>query len=96
MNTMRKVAMSIAAGGILTEALRNMMVWWSLDDGIEASLAKLIAADANDFSSRNRLRLLKVCRTFCSPEVPSQIAGLIVSLSAADRVLYDILGHESR
>lgn len=96
MNMLRKIGMSIAFGGILLDALRHMMVFWQVDMSMVSTLERMVAADQNDFASRNRLRLLRVCKCFCAEGTPSRLAGLIVALSTADEVLYDILGHESR
>ena len=49
-------------------------------------------ADANDFSSRNRLRLLRVCRVLCPPDGAADVAIILQCLLTVDPILYEIMG----
>ena len=49
-------------------------------------------ADANDFSSRNRLRLLRVCRVLCPPDGAADVAIILQCLLTVDPILYELMG----
>ena len=64
--------------------------------GVEASLARLILADMNDFTSRNKLRLLRICKTLCPPDAAWKLGLVFVSMLSVDPLLYDLLGDSER
>ena len=63
-----------------------------MDEGVAAALERAVRADANDFSSRNKLRLLRVCRALCPPDAASDMAIVLQCLLTVDPILYDLLG----
>lgn len=90
--TFRKMAIGYLAGNLLPQSLRDVQVFWRAPEGLEASLERQIAADANDFQSRTKLRLLRACRQLCPPSAAWQLGVQIVAHALADALLYDILG----
>lgn len=92
--TLKKLAVSCLAHRILPEALKDMQLFWKVDDGMESTLARMIAADNQDFASKNKLRLLRVTRCFNDPQVPWKIALVVTSLNLVDQILWAVLGLE--
>ena len=58
---MRNVITGFPAQRILPVCLCGMQTSWGVYEGIAAALERLVRADVNDFTSRNKLRLLCVC-----------------------------------
>ena len=81
---------------VLPECLRHLQVSWDINEGLEASLARLILADMNDFTSRNKLRLLRICKTLCPPDAAWKLGLVFVSMLSVDPLLYDLLGDSER
>ena len=57
-------------------------------------LEDLISADAGDFKSRAKLRLLRICKGLCVPGVGTEMSITVTLEYAVDRVLYKFLGNE--
>ena len=51
-------------GQALPRALDDIRLNWQLDESMESSLAALVKADSEDFSSRNKLRLIRLCKVW--------------------------------
>ena len=62
-----------------------------MHEGLAAHLERLVRADADDFQSRNKLRLLRVCRVLCPPDAASDAAITLQCLLTVDPILYDLL-----
>ena len=89
---LRKVLTGCLAQRILPLCLAGMQTTWKVDEGLAASLERAIRADANDFNSRNRLRLLRVCRVLCPPDGAADAAIILQCLLTVDPILYELLG----
>ena len=63
-----------------------------MEESLAASLVRLVKADANDFSSRNKLRLLRVCRALCPQDASSEIAIVLQSVLAVGPILCKLMG----
>ena len=92
---LRRVLTGYLAQRILPECLKSMQTSWDIDESIAAALERLVRADANDFKSRNKLRLLRVCRVLCPFEAAADVAVVLQCVLMVDPVLYDILGNKS-
>ena len=90
--TFRRLALASCAHGILAKALADVQVFFEVDASLEARLAKLVAADSNDFSSKNKLRLLKIATRVNDPSFTWQLAVLITTTSCLDQLLTKTLG----
>ena len=91
-NLLRRVLTGCLAQRILPNCLRGMQTSWQVHEGLAAALERQVRADANDFTSRNKLRLLRVCRALCPPDAAPDVAIVLQALLAVDPVLYDLLG----
>ena len=89
---LRKVLTGILAQRVLPECLKAMQTSWGVDESIAAALVRMIKADANDFSSRNKMRLLRVCRNLCPLEAAADVAIVLQCLLMVDPILYELLG----
>ena len=93
MSALRKIIVACMAKQLLPTALTNMKASMGVDDSMEDTLAKLILADSEDYASRNKMRLMRICRSFGDPSVLWKIAVLISVHGEVDRVLHAILGY---
>ena len=59
---LKKWLLGALGSGVLPQALRDVQLWWGIQSSMESALAKLVAADSGDYSSREKLKLLRqVC-----------------------------------
>ena len=63
-----------------------------LSDGLVATLTRNIEADVNDFSSRNKLRLLQIVRVMPDANYTAQLAINMATMDVCDKLLFAILG----
>ena len=91
--TFRRLCLGYACNGLIASALKDVQTFWNCADGIEATLLRLIAADAGDFHSKSKLRLLRVARGFCHVDSGWKAAIVLVSLLIVDKILFAILGN---
>lgn len=92
LHTMRRLCVGFACGNLLPEALKHVQIFMGVTQSMTTELAKLVAADAGNFSARTKLRLLRVCRGLCSGEAGWRAAVLVITLSAVDTLLFALLG----
>ena len=59
------VTVSAGGAGLLPSALHDLQMAWDALDTLEAELAREIAADANNYQAKTKLKLIKVCRVMC-------------------------------
>lgn len=88
----RRFAMLAATGNVLIKSLRAVKTHWGLSEGLEASLRRMVEADAGEFSGQNKLRLLKIVQGFSSPDVGAHLAICMATTAALDKLLSSILG----
>ena len=86
-NLLRKVLTGCLAQRILPLCLVGMQTTWNVHEGVAAALERAVRADANDFSSRNKLRLLRVCRVLCPPGGAADVAIMLQCLLIVDPIL---------
>ena len=67
-----------------------------MDHSLEASLAVMIARDDNDFSSRNKLRLLKILRAVAGEESDWTIVVGVLASGPIDTLQYQMFGHDKK
>ena len=72
LKSLKKIALGILTKDSLINTLTNVKAVWGLQDspGLETKLARLIAADANDFQAKSQLKLYRVCQSFGSEQSP--------------------------
>ena len=90
---LKKFCIGNAAKKSLTNALRDVKTHWELSDELEAALARQVAADKNDFSSKSKLRLLRVVNVLCSSaaewQMPCMLTGLMAIDASQTKILVD-------
>lgn len=77
---------------VLPGSLSAMQVKWSCGLGLEDSLARLVAANAEDWTAKRKLRLLRVCRFLCPEEAIAKITIMTLFIKQMDIVIYAVLG----
>ena len=89
---------SLGLGHGLPDALRQLLATWDVNvtASCEKFLERLIAADQQDLASRNKLKLLRICRNLCGPSDVKEIALQLTTHRTVDRLMYSILGHKDR
>lgn len=93
-SSMRRFCFINANGGVLVEALKLVKTHWGLSGGVQATLARMLAADSNNFPARNKLRLLRIVTAFSTTSLGFMAIALITS-SVVDQLLFSILGGPS-
>ena len=93
--TARRYYFGILVGNLLTEGLEYVKIGLQIEDSLEDSLTKLIAADSSDFHSRNRLRLLRMVRVLLKPGFAAELGISVVVMEPIDDLHYAILGNGS-
>jgi hypothetical protein len=93
---LRKTLAGILAQRVLPESLRSMQVHWGTHDGVIAALERAVAADEDDFKSKSKLRLLRVCKALCPERVGPTIALALQCVLAVDHIMYQVLGDGRR
>ena len=91
MSTLKKVLLSNAASGLFPECMRAVKTHWELSDDLESSLARAIAADKDDFSSKSKLRLLHIVKALCCGGAYLLMTIMHSALEVVDEVLAEIL-----
>lgn len=91
-NTLRRLLAGCLCNGLVPSALRELKAHWDLSDGMWQTLSRIVSADREDFHSKSKLRLLKVCRGLCTSEAAHWMSILVTSLLAVDAALYDLFG----
>ena len=81
---------------LLPEALKELKTHWGLNDAMIPTLARIVQADALDFSSKSKLKLLRVCEVVCCPSVVVEMCGVHLVERVIDNVLYSIMGHNRK
>ena len=89
---LKKTIVGFLAQRILPECLRELRALWGVDVGMLSELERLVAADANDYAGRNKLRLLRVCESLGPRGVACKLGMILTSLMTVDGLLYDIIG----
>ena len=89
---------SIGSSHGLPEALGQLLATWDLkvNASCEKILERLIAADQQDYSSINKLKLLRICRHLCGPSDVKEVALQLITHRTVDRLMYRIFGNEDR
>lgn len=90
--TLRKIAIGFLSHNVLPQCLSDLQALWDVKASVATLLERLVAADQDDFASKSKLRLLRCCQAFVPAAASWQIAVQITVLSAADTLLYKILG----
>jgi len=90
--TMRKIAIGLLSNRILPDVLSDMQALWGAKGSVESLLARLVAADAEDFQSRSKLRLLRCCEAFVPVSAGWRLGIQITVSREVDKLLYSFLG----
>ena len=94
--TLKRLLLGCVAKRVLPESLRCLKTTSDLSDSLIPMLEQLVAGDADDFSSKSKLRLLRVCQRFCPINSSWELAAIVVALESVDESFYEIMGHEGR
>ena len=89
---LRRFTIVCAANRLLLEALKDVKTSLALEDSLEASLAKLVAADRNDFSSTNKLRLLRITKVLCTGNTLMSLAIMAEAQLPVERMQSKVFG----
>ena len=89
---LRRVLSGFLAQRVLPECLRSLQTSWQVHEGLAASLARMVAADKDYFSPRQKLRLLRVCRQLCPATAAVDLVVVFNCLLCSEPLLYDLLG----
>ena len=79
--TIRRFLVGSLFGQAVPRALNDIRLSWQLDESMKSSLAALVKADSEDFSSRNKLRLIRICKVLTGPNVAVSLAISVVGSS---------------
>ncbi len=94
--TALRVIMSEFAKNLVPGALLEVKVSLKVEDGLEDALAKLVAIDQGDLSAKNKLRLLRMCRTFSMAGFTTEIGVMALAGGPVERMQYALLGHRRK
>ena len=91
---LRKLCVGFSCAGLLPAAVVHLRAHWQLSDSVslEAELARAIAADAGDFASKNKLKLLRVAKRFGDDGALLHLGVEVSVITKVDAILTDILG----
>ena len=92
---LKRVFVSTVCKHSLQHALTDLRLAWGVrnQDGLEAALAAIIAAEKENFQARQRLKLVRVCKAFVSPAADVFQAIFLAAMHAVDRLCSSIRGH---
>ena len=74
----------------LSQSLHDLKAYSDLR--VIGVLEATVRADEQHYSSKSKLRLLRICKVFCLPTVGWQLAAHLLAMEQVKIVLYDILG----
>ena len=63
--------------GMLPQLLVALQLFWRVEESMAAQLARLVAADKDDYSARRKLRLLRVVQNLGPTAVRSSVSPFI-------------------
>lgn len=93
MKLRKRWLLATLANGIGMAALKEVQYHRGAHLSLEAELARRVATDANDFSSRNKLKLMRICKVLCNERVTYETAIYVMGESLIDDILYQMLGN---
>ena len=93
---MARFYLCLLPGSLLTRAIERVKLSWGLTDDMIDLLARIVSADADDFSARSKLKLIRITRGLCTPSVPHELATILVAARAVDQLHYSVLGSTHR
>ena len=76
--------------------LADMQITWRVDESMTAVLERIISAGDGDFSSRRKLRLLRICQTLCTTTATHNLVASLIVEVYVDKFLYQISGHNGK
>lgn len=80
---------------LLPESLKELQTQWRCGGAsLERMLEDILKEDQNDFVARQRLRLIRVCRSLCPGEISYTLAVDDVVESLVNKLLYKLLGRD--
>lgn len=88
----RALVASLGPRNILAEALDHMRNCWEVEFNLERDLARMLSIDKDDFSTMQKLRLLRVCKVLCKDSAALKMAMGMTTTSPADQVMYSVFG----
>ena len=80
----------------LPRSLSSVQVNWGLDHSMAFTLAKLIAADKEDWSARSKLRLLRLVEVLCPRSAMAYMAAHLQAVRHVDAIMFASLGDKSK
>lgn len=93
--TIRRFLIGALVARVLPEALVDIKIGLSLSDDLEDSLLKLVRADAKDYASKNKLKLLRFSRVMAKPSIPWRLGVMVLVGAPVETLQYELLGDGS-
>ena len=78
---------------LIVHMLQDLVLVFAASDSLESALVTLLRDNPEDWSSRRKLRLLRIAKTLCAPKVPLLLSVVFVTHKVHDAIMYAILGH---
>jgi hypothetical protein len=88
----RKMLLLCLLDGTLMGMLEAIRRGAGLDLSIEDMLARTIAENPDDFSARNQLKLIRLCKSLGQPDSPIHMVVGVILGGVQDRIHYAVLG----
>jgi hypothetical protein len=93
---LRRFVVGVAASKLLVKALEDVRLSLGNDDNLEEALLKIIKQSEQDWSSKNKLRLVRVVKVLCGPEIQWTLAVMACTLAPIELCQYAVRGHEKK
>ena len=91
---LRRFVVGVAASKLLVKALEDVRLSLGNDDNLEEVLLKIIKQSEQDWTSKNKLRLVRVVKVLCDPEIQWTLAVMACTLAPIELCQYAVMGHE--
>ena len=77
---------------LIVRIIRDLQTVWSVDASLETALTNALRTNPEDWTSRRKLRVLRIAKTLCQPRVPQLLAIASVTHGTINLVLHELLG----
>jgi hypothetical protein len=93
---LRRFCLGVVSGNVLPRALLNIKLQLKPSDTLEENLLKMIKADKNDFSAKNKLRLIRIVSNLAEGDVLPHLAVSVVTLFPVEAAQAALMGFERK
>ena len=84
------------ANRVLPRSLSAVQVECGVDESAIAALTRMVAADQENWSARNKLRLLRIVQNLCPTITMPLVAIHLAAVLDVDRIMFSSLGDPSK